>query len=264
MLTQRQRKQLEQLKSRHGRKKSSYFLAEGWRCCQEAINRQPGWVEQIFCAQSFCLREEGQEFLATLQIRGLSWQQLPDSEFALLAETAHPQGVLCLLRRPVAVAPVRRPKPFCLLLDQIREPGNLGTILRTAWAVGLPTVWLINGGADPYSAKVVRAGMGAQFALQLPIFANLPEAVASFRQLGGAEIWCALPAAGCSLFETEFQLPNCALVIGNESTGISSPELGRPVTIPMPGLAESLNAAQATTVFLLEAVRRGILNGGKT
>jgi len=257
MLTQRQRKQLEQLNSRHGRKKSDCFLAEGLRCCREAVRLQPAWIELVLCSQDFCQSQDGQEFLALLPARGLPWQLLPAAEFKSLAETGHPQGVLCLLRRPPPPAPAL-PRPFCLLLDQVREPGNLGTILRTAWAVGLPAVWLVSGGVDPYSAKVVRAGMGAQFALQLPVFADLTAAVAEFRRLGGDGVWCTLPAAGCSLFEEEFQLHNCALVIGNEGEGISRPELGRPVTIPMPGQAESLNAAQAATVFLFEAVRRGM------
>lgn len=258
MLTLKQRKQLEQLNSRHGRKKSPYFLAEGLRCCREAISRQPGWLEQVFCEQAFCESQDGQDFLALMHQQGLPWQELTAAEFAALALTEHPQGVLCWLRKPVPVLPVL-PQPFCLLLDQIREPGNLGTILRTAWAVGLPAVWLVSGSADPYSAKVVRAGMGAQFALQLPIFPSLAKAVAAYRQLGGGDIWCTLPDAGCSLFDEEFKLTNSALVIGNEGDGISQPGLGRPVSIPMPGKAESLNAAQAATVFLFEAVRRQIL-----
>lgn len=258
MLNSRLKKEIEQLSGRHGRKKSPYFLAEGLRCCLEAVRRRPGWLEAVFCDPSFRSHPAWAELSAGLASQGLQAEELSSAEFAGLAVTEHPQGILCLLRRPVAEK-ITLPRPCCLLLDQVREPGNAGTILRTAWAVGLDSVWLTAGSADVYAPKVIRAGMGAQFALQIHVFPSLAVAVEEFRRCGGGAVWCSMPEGGCSVFSPEFDLRNSALVIGNEGDGISRPELGQPVTIPMPGQAESLNAAQAATIFLFEGVRRGIL-----
>ena len=258
MLNSKQKKLIEQLSGRHGRKKSPYFLAEGVRCCLEAVRRRPEWLQAVFCDLSFRSHPAYVEFSAALAQHGMSAEELSNAAFAALAVTEHPQGILCILNKPEP-EPVSLPRPFCLILDQVREPGNVGTILRTAWAVGLNTVWLTSGSADVYAPKVIRAGMGAQFALQLQVFPSLQSAVEEFHLVGGAEIWCSMPDAGCSLFAPEFTLNNSALIIGNEGDGISHPELGKAVTIPMPGQAESLNAAQAATIFLFEGVRRGIL-----
>lgn len=258
MLNNRLKKEIEQLSGRHGRKKSPYFLAEGVRCCLEAIRRRPSWIEAVFYEASFRENTAFAELTAALSAQGLRAEEVSSREFAGLAITEHSQGILCLLKRPAQTEAVL-PRPFCLLLDQIREPGNAGTILRTAWAVGLDSVWLTAGSADVFAPKVIRAGMGAQFALQIQVFASLEAAVDTFHALGGGSIWCSMPGAGCSVFSPEFDMRNSALVIGNEGDGISRPELGQPVTIPMPGQAESLNAAQAATIFLFEGVRRGVL-----
>ncbi len=252
------KKEIEQLSGRHGRKKSPYFLVEGVRCCLEAVRHRPEWLDAVLFEASFREHPAFAELTAALSAQSLRAEEISNGEFAGLAVTEHPQGILCLLKRPEQTE-VALPHPFCLLLDQIREPGNAGTILRTAWAVGLDSVWLTAGSADVFAPKVIRAGMGAQFALEIQVFASLESAVDTFRALGGGSVWCSMPGAGCSVFSPEFDLRNSALVIGNEGDGISRPELGQPVTIPMPGKAESLNAAQAATVFLFEALRRGVL-----
>jgi len=258
MLNNRLKKEIEQLSGRHGRKKSAYFLAEGVRCCLEAVRRRPDWLEAVLFDASFRENAAFAELTASLAAQGLCAEEVSSVEFAALSVTEHPQGILCLLKRPEQTD-VTLPRPFCLLLDQVREPGNAGTILRTAWAVGLDSVWLTAGSADVFAPKVIRAGMGAQFALEIQVFASLESALDTFQVLGGGAVWCSMPGAGCSVFDPEFDLHNSALIIGNEGDGISHPELGQPVTIPMPGQAESLNAAQAATVFLFEGVRRGVL-----
>jgi TrmH family RNA methyltransferase len=258
MISKQQQKILKSLQSRHGRKKSDFFVAEGWRCCEEALRRRPEWLEALFYSQTAQQSPQWPAMAALATAAGVEPLLLPDKDFAGLADTVNSQGLLCLLKRVPCAAPRALPDPFCLILDRISEPGNLGTILRTAWALGLRSVWLIKGSADAHAPKVVRAGMGAQFALELPVFEDLPAAAAKLQELGGKKLWCALPAAGTTLFADSFALRGSGLVIGNEANGISHPELGQAVTIPMPGQAESLNAAQAATVFLFEALRRGL------
>jgi len=258
-ITNRLRKTLNAAFSHHSRRKNDQFIAEGLRCCREAINRRPEWIDALFLSNSFATSNDALQMTAAAKSRGISPETISDKDFETLAGTPNPQGVLAILNKPEAVPPENLEDPFILILDRISEPGNLGTILRTAWAVGLTQVWLVKGGADPFAPKVVRAGMGAQFALRLPLFDSLAQAAAYFKSIGGERLWVTLPQADISLFdEQKFSFEKTALVIGNEANGVSDPSLGIPVTIPMPGHAESLNAAQAATVFLCEAVRRNI------
>ncbi len=261
MLTHRQRQEISQLQSRHGRRKSDFFVAEGRRACLEALAQRPEWLDVLVCSRSFAVAADGRGLLQQAQsaATGAALEVVADREFAALAATETPQGVLCLLRRPETSVPDGVADPFVLVLDRVCEPGNLGTILRTAWAVGLSSVWLTEGSADPFAGKVVRAGMGAQFSLRLVLAGDLAMAREQLAARGRQPLYLTVPKASLSCFDAGFSLAQAALVIGNEGDGVSDLSLGPHVTIPMPGKAESLNAAQAATVLLFDAVRRGIL-----
>lgn len=260
MLTSREAKIIAAMQNRHQRRKQPFYFAEGLRVCDEALQRIPRDVELILATEDFMTSSEATDFLNTARNAKRRIEVTNTKTFSELADTPSPQGVLCLLKKPDFQAPTTLPKPFVLILDRVSEPGNFGTILRTAWAVGLKHIWLIKGGADPYAPKVVRSGMGAQFVLNFSQFDSLAEARDTLFELGGKILWCTEEKADVTVFdEQHFQLENAGLVMGNEANGISDTSLGTPVTIPMPGNAESLNVAQATTVFLFEAVRRNIL-----
>lgn len=261
MLTNRQRKVLSQVQSRHGRRKSEFFAAEGLRACTEAISRRPDWLEFVVCSRSFLAEGVGQTLAASAHAAAQAPEVvvLDDGDLAGFSATENPQGVLCVLRRPQCALPEAVTDPFVLVLDRVREPGNLGTILRTAWAVGLGSVWLTRGSADPFEAKGVRAGMGAQFALRLVLAGDLAEVAEQLAERGRQPLYLSVPQGGLSCFDPAFNLGQGGLVIGNEADGIGDLSLGPHVSIPMPGQAESLNVAQAATVLLLDAVRRGIL-----
>jgi len=249
----RDAKLLANLSSRHFRKKNGLCLAEGLRCCEEAVGRRPDDVCAVFCAESFAASPNWPRMKAALS--GMKSEIIADKEFAEISETETPQGVIAVMRIPEYVPPKAAGMPFTLILDCVSDPGNMGTILRTAWAVGLDSCWLVKGSADPFSPKCIRAGMGAQFALNIHIFDSLEEAVAAAKGFGVSNVWCTMPLNGISIFDDGFRCQGSALIIGNEANGISRPELGQAVTIPMPGHAESLNAAQAATVFLVESLR---------
>lgn len=248
-------KMLRQLaQSRHNQRKSPYFTAEGLRCCTEALQRRPEWVEAAVFSDSACQSAAG--LLAQAQQLGCEIQRVSDGEFSRLACTDAPQGVLCLMRKPTQPPPSLLPTPCTIILDQVREPGNFGTILRTAWAAGIESVWYTAGSADPWSPKVVRSGMGAQFALSLCRFDSLAAAAEAHSKLGGTRVWCAMLEAPVTLFDPEFITAGAAIVLGNEANGVTDPSVGEAVTIPMPGAAESLNVAQAATLLIYEALRR--------
>ncbi len=258
--TRSRQQQVRQAAGRHGRKKLGLFLVEGVRCCGEALRWRGDHLKFLLFSSGFTDRPEQAALAALARAAGHEPVVVADAEFAKHAATENPQGVLALFRawpEPDA-RPVLR-DPFALVLDRIAEPGNMGTILRTAWGAGLHEVWLTAGGADPFGAKAIRAGMGAQFALALREFPDLAAIRQLLAQLGGGRLWCATPAAGVDCFSDAYEVRGGALVIGNEAEGVRDPRPEERVTIPMPGPAESLNAAQAATILLFDAVRRGVL-----
>jgi TrmH family RNA methyltransferase len=173
-----------------------------------------------------------------------------ENVLASCADTKTPQGVL-------AVVPFVRipPRPgLILILDRLRDPGNLGTILRSAEAAGAGHVLLAPGTVDPYNPKVVRGAMGAHF--RLPISSLAWPAIA--QQVSGRRVWQAEMTGSVAYDKVDWAHPS-ALIVGGETTGASrkAAELATGcVRIPMAGDAESLNAAMAATVLLFEAARQ--------
>jgi RNA methyltransferase, TrmH family len=164
-------------------------------------------------------------------------------------------GMLAVVRTPSASAPA--PARFCLLVEDIQDPGNVGTILRTAAAAGVAQVWLSKGSAFAWSPKALRAAQGAHFLTTIVEGVDLAAWSAAFRSSGG-HVAALVAHRGDDLYATELRWP-LALAIGNEGNGLSA-ALSAPadyrVTIPMAAGSESLNAAAAAAIALFECVRR--------
>lgn len=179
--------------------------------------------------------------------------QLDDSLFAELSELKTLSGILAQIALPApAVSPTQ--SSFCLLLEDIQDPGNLGSMLRSAAAAGCDAVFLSKGCADAWSPKVLRAGMGGHFVLSIHEHADLPAVAAGFQ----GQVFAAAPAAKTSLYDCDLR-GKLAFVFGNEGAGLSENLLhaiSRHITIPMPGGVESLNVGAATAVCLFEAARQ--------
>ncbi len=255
-LPARQTRLLHQLSSRHGRRKSEFFVCEGLRVCLEAVRQKPDWIEWGVLAEGFADDRAGPHLTGDC----FPVYRVSELEFDGFAQTDNSQGVLLVLRRPDVALRDEPRDPFVLVLDRIADPGNLGSILRTAWAGGMRDVSLISGTTDPFGAKAVRAGMGAQFALRLSGFTNLADVRQHYATFGYDRVWVAAPDAGVSCFCDSFDPRNGLLIMGNETSGTSLMDRAEAVTIPMPGGAESLNVAQAAAVLLFEAARRGLLS----
>ncbi len=177
---------------------------------------------------------------------------------ALLAELAAlPAGVGMIAVVP-ALMPVRSaPAEFCLLVDDVQDPGNVGSMLRTAAAAGVRQVLLSKHCAFAWSPKVLRAGQGGHFLLDIFEDVDLAEWASAYRE-GGGEVVAATAANGSSLYAARLG-GRVAVAIGNEGAGLAPALLAQAtqrVTIPMPGGMESLNAAAATAVCLFECVRQ--------
>lgn len=256
-LTRRMERQFAELQSRHGRKKSEFCLCEGVRSCGELLmSPLVEAIELVVISDKFHAAMPGLEKLPAVKVS--------DDKLQKLSGTVTSQGILILLKRP-STAPESFPPPqdpFIIAVDKLGDPGNFGTILRTARAAGLREFWFSSGSADAYQSKVIRSSLAAQFSMNLREFADL-EALRKFAcQQGYDKIFLTDPHQGESCFDCQELFQRSVVVIGSEAHGIDNDVAGKRVTIPMPGNFESLNAAQAATIVLFEHVRR-ITAGGE-
>ncbi|MBI5626539.1 MAG: RNA methyltransferase [Nitrosomonadales bacterium] len=184
---------------------------------------------------------------------GAPMTQLDDKLFAELSELKTPSGILALIDLPQPAGTIAESR-FALLLEDIQDPGNLGSMLRSAAAAGCDAVFLSTGSADAWSPKVLRAAMGGHFSLRIYEQQDLLSVAKAFP---GALLAASLQATH-SLYDSDLH-GNVAFLIGNEGAGLSEGLLNlatNKITIPMQGKIESLNAAAATAICLFEAVRQ--------
>jgi len=243
-LTRRQETLIRSLYTRHGRKKTGLCLCEGVRCCGDLFQFRPELVELIVCADDLDMPLPAAETI-----------RIPRSRLDQLAATESPQGILAVARRPEAPqgAPV---DPFVFVLDQVSDPGNFGTMIRTARAVGLKELWYTAGSVDPFGDKVIRSAMASQFVIGLREYPALPALLADLATAGYRKIYRTDVNAGVSCFTEPGLFDHSAIIMGSEAHGAGAVAESTAVHIPMPGDAESLNVAQAATIILFEHVRR--------
>lgn len=235
------------------RRERREFLCEGARLCRDAAESGVGIKTCFFTPRA---RERYKEYLGPVLKAAREAYVVEEPVAELLSDTQHPQGVFCLCEWPEE-APEDLSGPV-LVLENIQDPGNLGTILRTAEALGRFSVYLLGDCCDPLSPKALRASMGAAFRLR-PRAEGSPEGLMERLRRGGCRIYGAVPSRDAvPVTETDFGGRRHGVVIGNEGSGLTQKTAGLCdglVTIPMGGRAESLNAAAAATVLLWEMVR---------
>lgn len=245
---QRVRALLEKKKQRD---EEQAFVVEGVRLVEEAL--ASGWQAELalFTTQ---LSERGQGALNGLQASGAEVVQVEPHLLASIAGTETPQGLLAVFKRQAQKLPVNL--DFALIADNLRDPGNLGTLLRSTAAAGAQAALLSPGCADAFSAKVLRAGMGAHF--RLPVLPLTWDEIRAACQESRLRVLLAESSGGASCWESDLRAP-LALLVGSEAEGASAE--GKALTaqvvhIPMPGSSESLNAAVAASILLFEVVRQ--------
>jgi RNA methyltransferase, TrmH family len=235
--------------SSRDRRKAGRCVLEGEHTIVAYCDRY-GAPETLIVVESACKRDG---------IRKLV-ERIPPSHTLVVAETAW-AGIAQFPAGIGAMAVVEAPRPqhhassvFFLLLDGIQDPGNVGSILRTAAAAGVDEVLLSSQCAFAWSPKVLRAGQGAHFHLEIFEDVDLVEWARGYE----GTLLAAVAAEGDSLFRVDLT-PPVAIAIGNEGGGLSGALRAvarRSVTIPMPGGFESLNAAAAAAILLFECVRQ--------
>ena len=227
------------------------FVVEGTRVIEEAERAGVTPALVFFEPEAVSAAPRAGDLLARLQVRTREVYPVAPNVLTALAQTETPQGLLAVY--PFPAMPFPADPDFVLILDALRDPGNLGTILRTAWAAGVATVLLAPGSADPYNPKVVRAAMGAHFFLPIRL---LPWNEIA-RLLGSVpRVYLADAQGQVNYAQADWSRP-CALIIGGEAEGASAAARDLAPTrlfIPMPGHAESLNAAVAAGILLFRGV----------
>ncbi|RME88197.1 MAG: RNA methyltransferase [Anaerolineae bacterium] len=232
------------------RRKERAFVIEGVRLVEEAL--ASGWPFR-FALYAANLNERGRSLVEAIRAAGWPVEETHPDLLRAVSDTATPQGVLAVLEehpRPLPPHPT-----FLLIPDSVRDPGNLGTLLRTAAAARVDAVLIPPGTTDAFAPKVLRAGMGAHF--RLPIHALTWEEIVSRCDAWGLRLMLA-EMAGTPCWEADLRAP-LALVIGGEAEGASAEARARAETtlgIPMPGDGESLNAAVAGAILIFEVVRQ--------
>jgi TrmH family RNA methyltransferase len=230
------------------RRAGGAFVVEGVRLVEEAVISNWGLR---FVLYDESLNERGKLQVETLRSRGIDVEMVSESLMKSLSETETPQGLLAVLNDARLAIPDSA--DFFLIPDQIRDPGNLGTLLRTAAAAGVQAVLLPPETTDAFAPKVVRSGMGAHF--RLPIHSMTWEEIKA--QTAGLQLYIA-DTTGISCWDTDLQKP-LALIIGGEAEGASEEArklATQKVSIPMSGDIESLNAGVAGSILMFEVVRQ--------
>jgi TrmH family RNA methyltransferase len=258
MLSKEKLKELARLKTKKGRKQQGKFLIEGTRLCEEALNSS--WVvESFLLTYAFGEKTKGKEFSRKLERSNAKLIEVKAHNLEKLSDTVTPSGIMGVVKirnNPLNELWKERTK-LILALDGIRDPGNVGTLIRTADAFRADAVVLSDDTVELYNPKVVRSTMGSIF--HLPVFdemnleKTLPELKKRNFKILGTDVH-----EGINLDRVDFS-GKIFVLIGNEAEGLNKNLLALVddiVHIPIRGKAESLNAAVAGGIILYEATRK--------
>lgn len=248
-------RQIDRIRRQKGGPDNGVLFLEGLRLCQDAVLSGVRTL-RVILSEVAVGRTEVQTFLDHVSPEEET-VLLSDRLFSSLADTENPQGIALLCEKPL-IRPdqlAARPDALYLVLEGVADPGNVGTLIRTADAFAFDGVLLLPKTANPYNDKAIRSSMGSCFHIPLISLPDL-EALDAYLKKAGLLLYAA-DLNGLSILDEPFDRAG-AILIGNEARGIS-PEArqicDRLVTIPMPGRAESLNAAAAGAILCHELRR---------
>ncbi|MGE5454296.1 MAG: TrmH family RNA methyltransferase [Methylocystaceae bacterium] len=236
-------RQLKKLKMKKYRETTGLFLAEGVRLVTEAL--QARVVQELLIHEDSTLEFE--------LVDGVNLIRVSDKVMKLLTETETSQGVLAVCRTHLVSKPEQLAVGPWVAVDNLADPGNLGTIIRTAWGTGMCGVILLGDSVDPYNSKVVRASMGGIF--HVPVIAADSSDILSW-QMAGHQLVVATAEAATSYAEASYA-PSLILVVGSEAHGVS-PEIEAraelAVSLPLQTGVDSINAAVCAGVLMYEII----------
>ena len=233
---------------RRARKREGLFIIEGTRLANEAVSSRSHPKLVLY---TDAVKQSDPRLLDELINLGAEAEEVSQRVMKACSDTESPQGLLAVLPIPSSTPPDNL--SLALVADRISDPGNLGTILRTAQAVGVEAIFLNPGTVDPFNPKVVRGAMGAHF--HIPIIQEQTSEIE--KHLLGMDVWVAEVGLGPPYYDVDWGKPS-AIVIGSEAHGPSDKlrSIAKGSThIPMQDSTESLNASVAAAVILFEIAR---------
>lgn len=241
-------------KKAKARKEQGVFLIEGRKMFEEAPKE---WIRQVYVSESWLYGTEGRKLP-----EGMAYELLADHVFCAAAGTQTPQGILAVVRRPEwnveeLFTDTSGHAPGFLVLENIQDPGNLGTILRTAEGAGMSAVFASRTTADLYNPKTVRATMGSIYRMPFFVAEDLPALLFRMKK-NGIRLYAAHLAGSVPYDRPDYTAP-CAFLIGNEANGLTketAETADAAVKVPMEGQVESLNAAVTAAILMYERNRQ--------
>ncbi len=240
------------------------FFIEGERAVSE-VPRKKGVIKTVIVSKSFVDGIDSTpgrfELISGLEKAGGELLAVTDKVFGSLSGTVTPQGIGAVVNRPIELTPeeISKKASRILILENVQDPGNIGTCIRTADAFGIDAVICVDNCADVYNPKVLRSTVGSLFHLNVIRFKEGIFKLINILKSCGFTVFGADPRGGISSDSDDFGGNKVAVIIGNEAGGLSKSARAMSdglVTIPMDGNAESLNAAIAAAVIMYE-LRRG-------
>ena len=245
-------KQLIQLRNRSKvRRETDSFLVEGIRMFREV---PVSYIKEVYVTPAFLDKHKEDEKLTSLK-----YEVVSEEVFERISDTVTPQGVLCVVKcLHYSLEDVTAGKEaFLLMLEDIQDPGNLGTMIRTAEGAGVSGIVMSRGTADIYNPKVIRSTMGSVFRMPFVYVEDMPESIKQISKFGIRVYAAALD--GATFYTKENYLGKIAFLIGNEGNGLTKEAVTaatQSVFIPMEGEVESLNASISAAVLMYEASRQ--------
>ncbi|WP_378955863.1 TrmH family RNA methyltransferase [Pelosinus sp. sgz500959] len=247
------------LKQKKYRDELGLFVVEGVRLVEEAV--QSDWlIETCIYTEETLEQERVQRIIADLQSKNCRMIQVASSIYEKVTDTKEPQGIMAIVKKNVHSLEDRleaKVKEFFIVLDEVQDPGNVGTMIRTAAAAGCTGVILTKGCADVFASKAVRGSMGSIF--HVPIIEGLTRSeVISYLKEHDIEILATSLESSKVYFEIDFK-QSLAIVFGNEGNGVSQEFIEKAqerLYIPLANHVESLNVAASAAVILYEVVRQ--------
>lgn len=247
-------KHIKKLKEKKYRDEYGEYVIEGVKLIGEAIQENVQISEIVVCEG--CGASEIIENHLRYEMAKYECIYVPQNIFKIISDVENPQGILAVIKKETSIDKIDYSANLILALDDVQDPGNLGTILRTVDSVGLKQILVSKGTTDCYNPKVVRSTMGAIFRVKVFECEKLENTLQEAKN-NGFGVMCTCFNTKKTIYDVCFDKK--VVVVGNEANGVSKNIISlanEKVIIPMPGKAESLNVSVATGIILYEYVRR--------
>lgn len=247
-------KHIRKLKDKKYRDESNEYVVEGVKLVEEAVKENAKIKQIIVCEDTTRTYEIPTHIM--LEIAKYECISVSDKIFNIITQVTNPQGIMAIIEKNAQNARIDYTQDIIVVLDDVQDPGNLGTILRTVDSIGLNQIIVSKGTADAFNSKVVRSTMGAIFRIKIIEVENLAQAIKEMRKHHFKLMVTSLQTKN-SIYDIDFNKK--IIVIGNEANGVSKEiqdMADEKAKIPMLGRTESLNASVAAGVVMYEYVRQ--------